>query len=199
MKKFMLVLMGLVLGGVLGVQAEYRIVGIVNESETGTYSATVYINPGNCNVVQLTDVAWDTDTGNVSGTLNIRTGLNRYAVTSPTSASGTVLWFTNSNTAVAVSAYVLYHDTSADILYLYRVAAATTTSITVYETITPATAVTDYVWSLNTAVSRPVFDRAISGTDHVGDIWLPGREPSALTLDGNTTSCKLSVSGVRLN
>lgn len=193
MNKFMIIIVAIVVGLVYQVSA----IAPVNESATGTISATAFVRAGATDVVKLTDVAWKVDAGNSSGTINLRTGKKRFAVDSATSASGTVLWFDNSGSTIAVNDYLIFDDVSAAQLYLYSVRAVATTSATVYQTITPATTVSDYVWALNTTVTRPALDASVSGTVNMGQIYLPGQAPTAISLDGNTTSCRISASGVR--
>lgn len=193
MNKFITIMAILCVGLVYQVSA----ISPVNEGATGTTSATAYIRAGSTDVVKLTDVAWKVDSANTSTTINIRQGKKRFAVTSATSASGTVLWFDNSASSIAAGDYVIYDDTSAAQLYVWRTSAAATTSVTVNGTITPATTTSDYVWALQSTIYRPAPDNTVSGTVMLGEIYLPGQAPTALTLDGNTTSCKLSVSGVR--
>lgn len=178
----------------VGAYAE-EIQGIVNTSTSGTTSAMAYITAGNSTAVKLTDIAWKVDAGNVSSTLNIRQGIKRFASTSATTSSA-VVWFANADSQIAAGSYLLFEDTSAGSLTLTRASAASTTSATCYDTFSATTS--DNVWALSTVVTRPAVDTATSGTKLPGDVWLPGSAPTALILDGNTTACKLSVSGARV-
>ncbi len=171
--------------------------GVVNKSATGTTSATLIVE-GTADPVELTDQSWRMDASVTTGLIAFRSGDVRYPVTSATSASSTQLWFANTGTAVAVGDYVIIHDVSDDSYILNRAAAATTTSITVQSTISPAITTSDNVWSVNdnTGSEKPIPATA-SATSSFGSIWLPAGRPTAVTIDGNTTSCRISVSGVR--
>lgn len=169
--------------------------GIVNKGATGSASATVYIDSGNAAAVKITDLACKLDAANTSATIDIRQGRKSYTSTSATSSS-TVVYFDNSTSAIAQGDYLLFEDVSAGSLTLCRVTAAAAASATTQQTLSAAT--NDKVWTLAAAVRRPVGDTSISGTARVQDIYLPGKEPSAITLEGNTTACKVSLSGVRL-
>lgn len=169
--------------------------GVINESASGTTSATAYIKPGNHSAVELTDIAWDVDINLATGFIAIREGKQRFASASATSST-TGLWFPSAH-GLAVNDYVLVEDVSANTLTLAKISAVATTSATSYSTFSMAT--TDFIWTLNAAVNRPANDQTTSAatgtTFGVGSLWLTGRNPVALTLDGNTTSCNLSVSG----
>lgn len=171
--------------------------GTFVEGNTGTTSATAIIESGS-GFAHVTDLVWDVDSGNTSATVDIRPAKTKYTVTSATSASGTTLWFTNTGGSVTNQSYVIYHDVSAGNYYLYKATgSASTTSITVQDTITPATAVGDYVYSVAGTYRRNAQDITSSSTIPVANIWLPADYPSAFTIDGNTTACKITVSGVR--
>lgn len=195
MNKIYCLLFGLVLASAVCGQ---DIIGIVNESASGTTSSTIYIDQGSGGIVQLTDIGTKVDSGNTSATLSIQTGKARYAVTSATAATGTALWFDASNAGVSIGDYILHDDASAGTLTIYRLSAVATTSATTMSTL-PVLATADNVWTLRAAVTRPAFDSATSGTiATIGTMNLPGREPSVLILQGNTTACRLSVSGIRI-
>lgn len=167
---------------------------VFNVGATGTTSATAIV-PAALGTGQITDLATRLDAGLTTGTIEIRNATTRKAVTSATSASGTQLWFTNTGTAVGVSSYVIYFNAAAGSYTLVKALAATTTSITATAAITPATATTDFVYPLAAVVSRPV--STATSTSTPASIWIPSGMPAALTLDGNTTACRIAVSGVR--
>lgn len=158
----------------------------------GTTSATAIVPPA-AGAAIVTDLVAATDAGNVSATVQIRTGKVRKAVSSATTAGNTV-WFTNTSTNLAVQGYAIVHETGANTLLLVKVASATATQVQVYETL-PNLDTSDYIYPLNVTVPRGAnMSATVMGPVN---IWLPANLPSALTLDGNTTSCKLSVSGYR--
>ena len=178
------------------VQAQNYVTETYAVGATGTTSATVVIPKAN-GFLEITDLIWDVDNTITSATVDIRAGDIEYAVASATSGSGTVLWFTNTGTAVAVGEYVLFYDESLGTYTMVRVNAATTTSVTCQETISVATTVLDKVFSLKTAVRRNAPDITTSSTVAGQSIWLPSGLPSAITIDGNTTACKIEASGIR--
>lgn len=171
---------------------------IVLEGNTGTRSATVIVKPGT-GVAELKDLAYRVDASNASATVDIRTGKGRVSVNSATSGSGTVLWFDNDPTVITTSDYFIFEDVSLGTFQLNRCTATATTSITVLDATGVATTTDDRIYTLNSRVRRPAPEIASSSTIGVTSIWLPANLPSALTLDGNTTSCQISVSGVRSN
>lgn len=171
--------------------------GPVNKSASGTTSATVIVEGGNA-PVELTDVGFRFDAGVTTGLLVVQSGDAQYDVASATAASTSIIWFTNTGTAVAVGEYVILFDESTGDHYLRRVNAATTTSVTVQASIGIAQTILDKVWSVDSTVERPVTGNP-SATSNVGRVWLPAGRPTALTVDGNTTACRISVSGVRGN
>lgn len=185
--------------GIIGLLAAFA-VGSVNAQEQGTFvvgtngttSATAIVPPA-AGAAVVTDLVAATDAGNVSATVQIRTGKVRKAVSSATTAGNTV-WFTNTGTNLAVQGYAIVHETSANSLLLVKVASATATQVQVYETL-PNLDTSDYIYPLNVTVPRGAnMSGTVSGPVN---IWLPANLPSALTLDGNTTSCRISASGYR--
>lgn len=186
--------------GIIGLLAAFA-VGSVNAQDSqgtfvvgtnGTTSATAIVPPA-AGVAVVTDLVGVPDAGNTSATVNIRTGKARKAVTSATTA-GTTVWFSNTGTNLTSQGYAIVHETAANTLMLVKVASATATQVQVYETL-PNLDTSDYIYPLNVAVPRG----ALTSWTASGpvNIWLPANLPSALTLDGNTTSCRISVSGYR--
>lgn len=186
--------------GIIGLLAAFA-VGSVNAQDSqgtfvvgtnGTTSATAIVPPA-AGVAVVTDLVGVPDAGNTSATVNIRTGKVRKAVTSATTA-GTTVWFSNTGTNLTSQGYAIVHETAANTLMLVKVASATATQVQVYETL-PNLDTSDYIYPLNVAVPRG----ALTSWTASGpvNIWLPANLPSALTLDGNTTSCRISVSGYR--
>lgn len=170
--------------------------GTVNKSATGTTSATVVVEPSNA-PVEITDLRARFDSGVSTGLVVFRSGDAQYQITSSTSASQSVVSFANTGTAVGVGEYIIVFDASAGDYLLRHVTAATTTSVTVNTAITPAlTVLDDIVWSVDSSVERPT-SNLVSGTDAFGRVWLPAGRPTAVTVDGNTTACRISLSGVR--
>lgn len=169
---------------------------IIDEGATGTASATVFINEGTSNV-NITDLSWRLDAGVSTGTVDFRIGDNRYNVSSATSASSTQLWFANTGTTVAVDSFVIIYDVSAGDYFLRKAVAATTTSITLNVSLSPAITTSDLVWNTRGTISKAVANTVSTSTAY--NIWLPANVPTAITLDGNTTACRISVSGVRSN
>jgi len=189
-------LLSFVLGLVLVAQVRAEVTeSVFNKGATGTTSATVIVPNGNGEAV-INDLAYQIDAGLATATIAIRPGKTKFAVTSATSASGSVLWFTNSGTQVGVASYVIYFNAANATYTLLRASAATTTSITVQETITPATTTSDLVYSTEGTINRHALPSQTFTSGNV-NIWLPKNVPSALTLDGNTTSCRISISGRR--
>lgn len=193
---FGLIGVGLTLSASL--RAENDVVTTENQGATGTTSATVIVQPAS-GTFNLTDLQWRVDSANTSATVDIRTGKARVAVTSATAASGTALWFSNSSpTLVAAQDYVIYFNAAAGTYTLLKCTASTSTSITVQETISPATATADNIYTLNARIRRPASSSAASVTvAGASNLWFPANLPTALTVDGNTTSCQISISGVR--
>lgn len=186
--------------GIIGLLAAFA-VGSVNAQDSqgtfvvgtnGTTSATAIVPPA-AGLAIVTDLVAVPDAGNTSSTVKIRTGKARKAVTSATTA-GTTVWFSNTGTNLTSQGYAIVHETAANTLMLVKVASATATQVQVYETL-PNLDTSDYIYPLNVAVPRG----ALTSWTASGpvNIWLPANLPSALTLDGNTTSCRISVSGYR--
>ncbi len=188
-------LLGLMAFFAFGVYADNEVNSVFNSGATGTTSATAIVPPGKGTAV-ITDMITRYDAGNVTATTHIRTAKAVKPVTSATSASGSVVYFDNSASLVAASGYLLVKDGSGS-YQLLRASAVATTSVTVYQTITAAMTVNDFVYPLNTSVQRPALN-AISATAQAEKyLYLPESLPAAITLDGNTTSCAISISGVR--
>lgn len=167
---------------------------VFNAGGTGTASATAIVTASD-SPMQITDLVWDLDNTVTTGTVDIRVGNRKLAVNSATSGSGSVIWFDNSGSLVASGNYLiaLVNGTST----LVRVKGSTaTTSVTVQETL-GAMATTDVFWICQSTVSRNAPDLSNSSTLAPVSIWLPANVPAAFTLDGNTTACKISLSGVR--
>lgn len=177
--------------------AQNYVNGVINKSSTGTTSATVFIEPGDT-PVEITDMRTRLDAGVTTGFVSFSIGDVAYPVTSATSSSGTVVFFTNTGTAVAAQEFVIVYDSSAGDYFLRKVTAAATTSVTVAASISPALTVDDTLWSIDSVVERPVLDTT-SRTDPFGQVWLPKGKPVAVTVDGNTTACRIAISGVRGN
>lgn len=163
------------------------------ESADGTTSATAFIPKGD-GLVHITDLAYRLDGGLTTGTVDIRRGEVERSVTSATSAS-TQIWFDNDPTIVSGAEYVILFDDSANTYYLYRCVTTAANSISVQET-TVATTTSDKLYSCRATVRRhaPIMSNSTGAVD----IWLPSDLPSALTIDGNTTSCRISVGGTRV-
>lgn len=197
MKKLMVTLLALTLCAING-WAQGAVSSVFGESASGTKSATVIVKPGKEPGV-VTDLTWEVDTGVTTGSVDIRLGKKRFAVASATSGSGTVLWFTNSGTQVAADDFVIFHDVSVGTFTLHRVQASTATSATVYETVSVATTTDDLVYSLLSVLRRPARPVTTSGTTGPAavEIHIPADLPSAFVIDGNTTSCRINVNGVR--
>jgi len=188
--------MALALAFALPLQADDYITSVFNTSANGTASATVFV-PRGAGIAHITDVSYDLDTLVTTGTIDIHQAESEQSITSAT-ASGSVLWFDNDTpTHVAALEYVIFYDVSTNTYYLYRTTASAATSVTIQETLSAATTTADKIYPCK-AVSRRHAPNVVSSTLGVADIWLPSDLPSALTLDGNTTSCRLSISGVRI-
>ena len=197
MKKIMVTLLALAVFAVNG-YSQGAVSSVFGESASGTRSATAIVKPGKEPGI-VTDLTWEVDSGVQTASVDIRLGEKRYAVASATSGSGTVLWFTNSGTAVAADEFVIFHDVSVGTYTLHRVQSATATSVTVYETVSVATTTSDFVFSLLDVMRRPARPVTTSGTTGPAavDIHIPADLPSAFIVDGNTTSCRVNVNGVR--
>ncbi len=179
--------------------AQDTVQNVFGLSSTGTTSATVII-PEGAGFANVTDLAYRLDSAVTTGTVGIRMGQVKYPITSSTASAASVLWITNTGTAVAALEYVIVYDASAGTYYLRRVSAATTTSITIDSSISITTETADYVWSTFDTVEKPVSNTTsatIGNGSMLGVLWLPANAPSALTIDGNTTACRISVNGVR--
>lgn len=177
--------------------AEHEVKSVFNTSASGTTSATVFVQDRD-EFALITDIAWRLDSNNTTGLIVVRPGDVRYTSTSATSSSGTVVWFANTGTAVATGEYIIILDESAGDYYLRKTIAASTTSVTVSESISPALTTSDLIWSVLGSFERPV-GATNSQTVSLGAIWLPKNKPTAITVDGNTTACRISISGHRSN
>jgi len=180
---------------VLPLQAQQFVVSTFSDSEDGTRSATTFV-PKAAGFAHVTDLSYRLDSGLTTGTVDIQRGEREIAVNSATSGTGSVLWFDNDPTAVSVSEYVIFWDDSAATYFLYRCSASAATSITIQET-APITTTNDKVYSCLPTVRRHAA-AVVSNSLGTCDIWLPSDMPSALTLDGNTTSCRISITGNRI-
>ncbi len=196
MKKLTLILLALFGFLPAMVKADDEVMGTFANASSGTTSATVFIKPSKT-FQNITDLAWKLDSGVTSGFIAFRYGEVKYAMSSATVGSGTVVWFANANTNVAVDDTVIIYDESTGDYLLRTVRAATTTSVTVTESISIALTTSDQVWSVNAPNARPV--AAINSFASAVSIWLPKDVPIAVTVDGNTTACRISVSGVKTN
>lgn len=196
MKKFIKLFGGLLMIFTMCLTAlgQGSIQSVFNASATGTTSATVFVGEG-VSSANITDLSWRLDSNVTTGTIGFRIGEKRFPVTSATAAAGSVVYISNTNTGIAVSEYVIFESNSGGNYVLRRVTAAATTSITVDTAITPAITTSDNVYSTLTTVEKPVPNTTSATAAH--NIWLPANMPTAVTIDGNTTSCRISISGVR--
>lgn len=195
MKFMKLMVLGLIFA--VSAQAADVIDSIINDGNTGSASATVVVKPAR-GWGHITDLNTRVDANNTSATVDIRQGVEQLAVTSSTSGSGTVLWFANSSpTRVAVSDYLLFNDVSAKTYTLLRTTAVTSTSATVETTISVALSTSDFLYTLASRIRRPITQGNASQTSGLANIYVPANMPSVLTIDGNTTSCQISISGER--
>jgi hypothetical protein len=176
---------------------------VFNSSASGTTSATVILPESN-DFGNVTDLAWKLDAGLTTGFVAIQAGQNRHPVTSATASAASVLWFNNvgndsSGFDVSAYEYLIFFDKSTSTYYLRRTNAAATTSVTLQASISVTTVVTDdAVWSTYAAVEKPIIGSTSATVGSgLGNIWIPAKAPTAFTIDGNTTACRISVSGVR--
>lgn len=180
------------------VSTSYAVVeSVFNDGASGTTSATVFVPAGN-GVAEVRDLAWRLDSGVTTGFISQHVGQRKYAITSSTASSASVLWITNSDTGVANGEFIIFLDESAGDYYLRRVSAATTTSITISASIAITTTTSDVLWSTLAFVEKPVAS-TVSLTGAPASLWFPALVPSALVIDGNTTACRISINGVRGN
>jgi hypothetical protein len=193
-KKILASLLGLALS--FSAQAEQFVNGTFSDTADGTKSATAFVPKGS-GFANITDLSYKLDAGLTSGTVDIRRAEAECAITSATSGSGTVLWFDNDPAQTAVGEYVIFLDVSLNTYTLHRVSVAGTTSITVLDTVSVATTTSDKVYSCLPTIRRHA-PSVVSSVQGTANIWLPSDLPSALTIDGNTTSCRISVNGVRI-
>lgn len=171
-----------------------RVDSAFNSSATGTTSATVFV-PKGIGPADVRSLAWRIDANVTTAFVGQYIGVNQYSITSSTASAATVLWFANAGTAVTAGSFIIFYDDSATTYFLRRVSAATTTSVTLNTSIAVTTTTSDLVWQ-TTQVNMPV--GVISGTSGgFPGLWLPTGFPTALVIDGNTTSCAISVSGAR--
>ncbi len=173
-----------------------RVEKVFNSSSTGTTSATVFV-PKGAGVAEVKNLSWRTDSGVTTAFVGEYIGQKQYGITSATASAASVLWFANVNTAVSAGSFVIFWDKSADLYFLRRVSAATTTSVTLYSSIAVTTVVSDdLVFGTFPVVNMPV--GILTGAAFGGvQAWFPVEMPTALVIDGNTTSCAISVSGAR--
>jgi hypothetical protein len=192
-KKLIALLMALSLS--VSVHAQQYVVSTFSDSEDGTKSATAFV-PKATGIAHITDLAYRLDAGLTTGTVDIHRAEREISVNSATSGTGSILWFDNDPTAVSAQEYVIFWDDSASTYFLYKATVSTATSITIQET-APITTTSDKVYPCM-AVTRRHATNTVSGSLGSCDIWLPSDMPAALTLDGNTTSCRISVTGNRI-
>lgn len=181
---------------------------VFTSSATGTTSATVFVPKGgrgtpaatggvwSSGVAEVTDLAWRIDSTVTSAFIGQYIGQKKFIVNSSTAANASVIWFANNNSDVAASEFIIFYDESANDYYLRRVSAATTTSITLYSSIDITTTTTDQLWSVGTVWQKPV-GYTTSASNGSAGLWFPAGAPAALVIDGNTTSCSISISGRR--
>lgn len=172
-----------------------RVEKVFNSSATGTTSATVFV-PKGAGVAEVKGLAWRIDAGVTTAFVGEYIGRKQYAITSSTASAASVLWFNNANSEVTDGSFVIFYDLSADTYYLRRVTTATTTSVTLLNSIAVTTTTSDLIWGCLPAVNMPVGDPART-SGGFPQLWLPTENPVALVIDGNTTSCAISVSGAR--
>ncbi len=178
------------------IQASYGMTeSSFNSSSSGTTSATTFVPVGG-QIAEVRDLSWRLDNSNTSGFIGQYIGQRKYAITSSTASAATVLFISNDSTGISAGEFVIFLDGSSGTYFLRRVSAATTTSITVAASIAVTTStVDDYVWSCLPTVEKAVI--ANSQTGGMVSIWLPASVPAAFVIDGNTTSCRISISGYR--
>ena len=174
--------------------AENEVNRTFSAGSTGTTSATAIVSAGD-GAAQVTDLVWDLDNTVTTGTVDVRVGNKKMAVTSATSGSGSVLWFDNTGSIVASGDYLILFSGGSHTLVRTKGTVATT-SATIQETVA-ATSTSDSIWTTLTTVRRNAPDLTTSSTLAPVNIWIPENVPTAFTIDGNTTACKISVSGVR--
>lgn len=200
MNKLLKVILGLALLPLMAM-ADSEVDGTFNAGATGTTSATVFLSPSTT-FQNITDLGWKLDAGVTTGNVQFRIGDTRYAVNSATSGSGTVVWFANTGTPVVSQEYIIIFDDNVGTYLLRQVQVASATSVTVSESISVGLALQDLVWSVGNGGSgfaRPVPNSVSQTVMGPGSIWLPKQVPVAITLDGNVTACRISVSGIRTN
>lgn len=200
MNKLLKVILGLALLPLMAM-ADSEVDGTFDAGASGTASATVFLSPSTT-FQNITDLGWKLDAGVTTGNVQFRIGDIRYAVNSATSGSGTVVWFANTGTPVTSQEYIIIYDESVGTYLLRQVQVATSTSVTVSESISVGLTVLDLVWSVGNGgagFARPIPNSVSQTVMGPGSIWLPKQVPIAITLDGNVTACKISVSGIRTN
>lgn len=186
----------LTLSGVSGF-ADGAVDSTFNTSASGTTSATVFVPEGR-GYANVTDLAWKLDSGVTTGTVAIRSAIERKKVTSATASSAQVIYISNPGNSLTLSNYVIFLDASTGTHYLRRIAASSTTSVTLDSSISGIASTTDDVLYLCAAtVTKPVINLTSATVAPGINLWLPNNLPTALTLDGNTTACQIEASGVR--
>ena len=165
------------------------------DSADGSKSATAFVPKGG-GVGQITDLSYDLDTNVQTGTVSIRVAEQEKAINSATSGTGTVLWFDNDPTLSSATEYVIFWDDSAKEYFLYNVVASAATSVTIAQT-APISTTNDRIYPCAPQADRYAAN-VVSSTLGECNIWVPSDLPSALSIDGNTTSCRISVSGRRV-
>lgn len=179
----------------VGIQASYAMTeSSFNSSSSGTTSATAFVPVGE-QLGMVSDLSVRLDNSVTSGFVGQYIGVRRYLISSATAASASVLWFDNGQSGVTGSSFIIFLDQSSGSYFLRRVSVATTTSCTLYSSMAIATTTLDSFWLCGTTVEKPVL--STSNTGGLVNIWVPASCPAAFVIDGNTTSCRISISGFR--
>lgn len=193
MKNKIMLLVAFVL---MGVQASYALTeSVFNSSATGTTSATAFVPVGEP-IGMVSDLSYRLDSTVTTGFIGEYVGARQYLITSSTASAASVLWFDNSGGGVAAGSFVIFLDHNTQTYFLRRVSTAATTSCTLYASIAVTTTTQDRLWLCSTAVERAVV-ASNSSTGGVAQLWIPASMPAAIVIDGNTTSCRISISGFR--
>jgi hypothetical protein len=145
-------------------------------------------------------LSYKLDGGVTTGRIAVYPGKQQVAVTSATSASQSVIWFDNSNSIVGTGDYLIFNDVSEGTYTLIRVSVKATalTSATVQDTISVAMTTSDLLFTTSGRFIRHAPQMTTSSTvQPLNGIYLPANLPSAVSIDGNTTSCSVFISGTR--
>lgn len=198
----------LLLVGLLAASSAFAdIEQVFSDSRTGTTSATAFVPHGGGAPANITAVSWRLDSGVTTGFVAFRPGRGRFAVTSGV-ASGATIFVSNTGTIISALDSVIFFDESdsdGNPYTLHTVTAAATTSITVNPTVGVTSTTSDVVWHVPLAevAEFPVSSTGLTTTSSTAfqfgktDFWFNGQAPVAVTIDGNTTSCRIGISGVR--